>query len=92
MAEQVASGGVDTVGDTGAHGLDAQIGAQHGTHPTHHGRPVSWVAVSIIVVGFVVGGIAFPIGPTWWLFWTGAGIVVIGGIFALSTHILDDWY
>jgi hypothetical protein len=33
-----------------------------------------------------------PIGPTWWLFWTGAGIVVVGGIFALSSHILDDWY
>jgi hypothetical protein len=65
VAEQVASGGVDTVGDTGAHGLDAQIGAQHGTHPTHHGRPVSWVAVSIIVAGFIVGGIALPIcsGP-----------------------------
>jgi hypothetical protein len=28
----------------------------------------------------------------WWLFWVGAGIVVVGGIMALSTHILDDWY
>jgi len=48
--------------------------------------------VSIIIVGFIVGGIALPIGPTWWLFWLGTGIVVIGGIFALSVHILDDWY
>ena len=92
MAEQVASGAMETVGNTGGHGLDAQIGPQHGTHATHHGRPVSWVAVSIIVVGFVVGGIAFPIGPTWWLFWVGAGIVVLGAIIGAAVHIFDDWY
>jgi hypothetical protein len=41
----------------------------------------------------VVGGVAMFINPIpWWLFWTGAGIVVIGGIMALSTRILDDWY
>jgi hypothetical protein len=50
------------------------------------------VAVSIIIIGFCVGGIALPIGPTWWLFWVGAAIVVIGGIMAMATHILDDWY
>jgi hypothetical protein len=60
--------------------------------PSHHGRPTSWAAVAIIVTGFIVGGIAVVIGPAWWLFWTGVGIVVIGGIFALSWHILDDWY
>ncbi len=92
MADQMAPGAVETTGDTGAHGLDAQIGPQHGAHEAHHGRPVSWVAVSIIIVGFVVGGIAMVTGPAWWLFWTGAGIVVVGGIFALSSRILDDWY
>ena len=66
-------------------------GPSHG-HEAHHGRPASWVAVSIIIVGFVVGGIAMVPGPTWWLFWTGAGIVVIGGIMAAAAHILDDWY
>jgi hypothetical protein len=78
-------------GDTGARGLDAQIGQPY-VHEEYHGRPVSWVAVSMIIVGFVVGGIALPVGPTWWLFWTGVGIVVIGGIVALSAHIMDDWY
>jgi hypothetical protein len=92
VADQMAAGAMETTGNTGAHGLDAQIGPQHGTHPVHHGRPASWVAVSIIVVGFIVGGIAMVTGPAWWLFWTGAGIVVVGGIFALSSHILDDWY
>jgi len=91
VAEQSASGTVAGAGDTGAHGLDAQIGQSH-VHEAHHGSPASWVAVSIIIAGFIVGGVALVVGPTWWLFWTGAGIVVIGGIFGLSSHILDEWY
>jgi len=88
VAEQSASG---AVADTGAHGLDAQTGLSH-EHETHHGRPASWVAVSIVIVGFIVGGIALPVGPTWWLFWTGVAIVVIGGIVGAATRIMDDWY
>jgi hypothetical protein len=91
VADQVAPGTMAGTGNTGAHGLDAQIGPSY-VHEEYHGRPASWVAVSIIVVGFVIGGIALPIGPTWWLFWLGVGIVVVGGIFAASVHILDDWY
>jgi len=60
--------------------------------PTHHGSASSWAAITVIVIGFVVGGAAMLAGPTWWLFWVGAGIVVVGGIMALSSHILDDWY
>jgi len=92
VTEQAASGTVaDAAGNTGAHGLDAQTGMSYG-HEAHHGRPASWVAVSIIVVGFVVGGIAMVPSPKWWLFWTGAGIVVVGCIMAAAAHILDDWY
>jgi hypothetical protein len=60
-------------------------------HP-QHGRTTSWVATSIIIVGFVVGGIALCVGPSWWLFWIGTGIVVLGAIFGASTHMMDDWY
>ena len=92
MAEQSASGTMaESAGDTGAHGLDVQTGQSYG-HEAHHGRPASWVAVSIIIVGFVIGGIALCVGPSWVLFWVGTAIVVIGGIYALSVHILDDWY
>ena len=92
MTEQAASGTVaDAAGNTGAHGLDAQTGMSYG-HEAHHGRPASWVAVSIIIVGFIVGGIAMVPHPRWWLFWTGAGIVVIGCIMAAAAHVLDDWY
>jgi hypothetical protein len=91
VADQAAPGTMAETGDTGARGLDAQIAPSY-VHEAYHGKPASWVAVSIIIVGFIVGGIALPIGPTWWLFWTGVGIVVIGGIVALSAHIIDDWY
>jgi len=47
---------------------------------------------SIVIVGFIVGGIALPIGPVWWLFWTGVGIVVLGVIVGAAVHIFDDWY
>ena len=89
MTEQPTSGTV--VGDTGAHGLDAQTGQPY-EHEEYHGRPVSWVAVTLIIVGFVIGGIALPIGPSWVLFWVGAAIVVVGGIMGAATHIMDDWY
>lgn len=92
MAEQPASGTMAGVaGDTGARGLDAQIGLSQ-VHEAHHGRPASWVAVSVIIIGFVIGGIALPIGPVWWLFWTATAIVVVGCVMAAAARVLDDWY
>ena len=89
MTEQPASGTV--VGNTGARGLDAQTGQTY-EHEEYHGRRVSWVAVTLIIVGFIIGGIALPVGPSWVLFWVGAAIVVVGCIFAASIRIMDDWY
>ncbi len=89
MTEQPASGTM--AGDIGTHGLDAQTGMSY-EHEAHHGRPASWVVSTIVIVGFTVGGIALPIGPTWWLFWTGVGIVVLGGLMGAAVHIFDDWY
>jgi len=90
VTEQPTSGAV--VGDIGAHGLDARTGQPDGHHEEYHGRPVSWVAVTIIIIGFVIGGIALPVGPSWVLFWVGAALVVLGSIFAASIRIMDDWY
>ena len=89
MTEQPASGTV--AGDIGARGLDAQTGSSDG-HEGHHGRPASWVAVTVIIIGFVIGGIALTVGPNWVLFWVGAAIVVVGGIMGAATRIMDDWY
>jgi hypothetical protein len=78
--------------DSPAHDV-AHAASHHGDlSDAHHGRAVSWVAVSIIVVGFIAGGLGLVIGPTWWLFWTGAGIAALGGIVGLASGILDDWY
>jgi hypothetical protein len=46
----------------------------------YHGRTVSWVAVSLIMVAFVVGGLALVFGPTWWLFWVSLGIAAGGPV------------
>ena len=86
---QTGARGLDA--QTGARGLDAQTGVWHAPE-ARHGRPSSWVAVSIIVVGFVIGGTALTVGPSWWLFWTGTGIVVLGSIFAAAIRVFDDWY
>jgi hypothetical protein len=60
--------------------------------PVHHGRPISWVAVTIIVIGFIAGGTALIFGPTWVVFWAGCGVAAFGGILALASGIFNDWY
>jgi hypothetical protein len=62
------------------------------SHASYHGRPSSWVAVSFIMAGFLVGAFALVFGPTWVVFWIGAGLVVIGGLLAMMTDIFEDWY
>jgi hypothetical protein len=44
----------------------------------HHGNtPAAWTAVLIILVGFVVGGIALVI-DNWPLFWVGVVLAPVG--------------
>jgi len=85
VAEQ-ATGSVQGTGNAGtlAHAAAAS---------EHHGRPISWVAISVIIVGFIVGGIAMVPHPTWWLFWVGAGIAIVGCIITLFAKTFsEDWY
>ncbi|MGH3097843.1 MAG: HGxxPAAW family protein [Streptosporangiales bacterium] len=53
------------------------------------GRPSSWVAVGIILAGFVLGGVALIVSQ-WWMFWVGVGIAVVGGIIALAGDIFSN--
>jgi len=75
---------------------DGQFASQLGPHPSYHGRTVSWVAVAIMVVGFVLGGLGLVAGghsgPIWWLFWAGAGVAVLGLLISLATNMFEDWY
>lgn len=54
------------------------------------GKPASWAAVGIILVGFLVGGIGMVAGPIWWVFWVGVGIALAGMIFGAATGIMSD--
>ena len=89
----VMPGGPAGQGAVAAEGLSP---SQLGPHPSYHGRTVSWVAVSIMVLGFVLGGIGLVAGghsgPIWWLFWTGAGVAVLGLLISLATNMFEDWY
>jgi hypothetical protein len=85
MADQASSGTLVQPPEPGAPGGPR-------AHETYHGRPVSWVAVAIIMLAFLVGGLALVFGPTWWLFWVSLGVAVLGGLIALSTNIFEDWY
>jgi hypothetical protein len=83
MSDQASPGPVAGVGQEGGALAPAAV---------FHGRTVSWVAVSIIMAGFLVGGLGLILGPTWWLFWVGVAATVVGGLVALGTHIFEDWY
>jgi hypothetical protein len=100
MSNQVEPGTVGSAAaGPGPAGLAAQTpqvpqvaGAPVAYPHAYHGRTVSWVAVSLIMIGFLVGGLALIFGPTWWLFWVSVGVVAVGGLLALATNIFEDWY
>jgi hypothetical protein len=89
VAEQVTG----TVEGTGTHGTLAYDPAHLEHNP---GRPISWVGTSIVVVGFIIGGIAFPIqnpGPNWVIFWIGTAIALVGCFVLLFSKAMStDWY
>lgn len=60
--------------------------------PDFHGKAMSWVAVTIVIAGFLAGGLALCFGPVWWAFWLGVALAVVGGLLGLATNIFDDWY
>ena len=50
---------------------------------------------AIMSVGFIFGGLALIFGhggPTWWLFWVGVGVAVLGLLVSLATNTFEDWY
>jgi hypothetical protein len=61
-------------------------------HESVHGRPISWVVVTIITIGFIVGGVGFVPRPVWWMIWTGAGIALLGICIGAVTKMTEDWY
>jgi hypothetical protein len=94
VADQMGSGTLAGATGSGTPGLTPYGGEAHANGEVHHhGRPISWIAVSVIMVGFIIGGIAMVPHPTWWLFWTAAGIAIAGCVMTLVARTFDtDWY
>ncbi|MCG5218457.1 HGxxPAAW family protein [Streptosporangium sp. KLBMP 9127] len=67
------------------HTIDEQVDVQ-----SHAGRASSWLAVTVILLGFVISGIALCVGPHWFMFWVGGALIAIGGILALAFDIFSD--
>jgi len=96
MADQVGTGQVGTGTVSSARHGNAELSPDApgapGNYEPFHGRRVSWVAVGTIMVGFLVGALALVFGPTWWLFWCGGALAVVGALLAAATDIFEDWY
>lgn len=60
-----------------------------GGHTHLHGRPVSWVLVSVIIAAFVAGAFAITT-HTWWLFWVCLSVVVLSVPVGKIVRIMDD--
>ncbi|HQY99918.1 MAG TPA: HGxxPAAW family protein [Propionicimonas sp.] len=44
----------------------------------HHGRtPAAWAGSIIAAVAFILGAVAFMIGPNWTLLWTSAVLLLL---------------
>ena len=86
MAEQ-ATGTVEGTGTAGA--------LAHGSSHLEHnpGRPISWVGTVVVIIGFIIGGIAFIPKPDWLIFWIGSGVAIIGCLVLLFSKAMStDWY
>ena len=86
MAEQ-ATGTVEGTGTAGA----LAHGSGHSEH--NSGRPISWVGTTVVIIGFIVGGVAFVPSPNWIIFWVGSGIAIVGCLILLFSKAMNtDWY
>lgn len=53
----------------------------------HGGTPAAWIAVTVVVIGFVVGGVALVVAsvPT---FFVGVGVIAVGAVFGKVTAVM----
>lgn len=60
-----------------------------GGHPHRHGKPASWVLVSVIIAAFVAGGFAI-VCELWWLFWVCLGVALLAVPAGKAIDIMGD--
>jgi hypothetical protein len=86
VAEQ-ATGTVEGTGTAGA----LAHGSSHMEH--NSGRPISWAGTIVVIIGFIIGGIAFIPKPDWLIFWIGTGVAIVGCLILLFSRAMStDWY
>jgi hypothetical protein len=86
VAEQ-ATGTVEGTGTAGA----LEHGSDHSGH--NLGRPISWVGTAVVIIGFIIGGVAFFPSPHWIVFWVGAAVAIVGCLILLFSKAMNtDWY
>ncbi len=93
MAEQATNtvDGTGAVAGTRSAGSVDVPGVDHFEH--NSGRPISWVGTTIVIVGFIIGGIAMVPAPHWVIFWVGAAVAIIGCLILLFSRAMHtDWY
>ncbi|MDP9846430.1 HGxxPAAW family protein [Streptosporangium lutulentum] len=61
------------------------------THRNGHGGSASsWLAVTVILLGFTIGGVALCLGPNWFLLWMGVIVSALGGILLVAFRVFHD--
>lgn len=88
LNERQPAGQPDAMSDT-AHGVSERGDSPVGGHPHRHGKPSSWVLISVIVAAFIAGGVALIV-QYWWLFWVSAGVVLLSIPAGRVIRIMDD--
>ncbi|MFF0307581.1 HGxxPAAW family protein [Streptosporangium sp. NPDC004379] len=70
---------------------DGAPGPPHSDHGAGHGgRASSWLAVTVLILGFAAAGIGLCRGPDWLLLWAGTAVCVIGGVLIVAFGAFRD--
>jgi hypothetical protein len=65
------------------------VSSNSGAGGGHGASMKSWFAAAVIVIGFIVGGVAI-IYWNWPIFWVGVGIVVVGSVLGAAVGIMNE--
>ena len=72
---------------------DAALARDSGHLEHNPGRPISWVGTAVVIIGFIVGGIAFVPAPHWTIFWIGTAVAIVGCLILFFSKAMNtDWY
>jgi hypothetical protein len=78
----------DNAGVHGAHDVQGVHGLHDAAHADNHGStPAAWTAVTVILIGFIVGAVGLLMASAM-LFWVGIALVLGGGVIGYVMSLL----